>query len=52
MLWLKSKTRLTNIPNEAPVTKDFIAPNIKIKVKITIDHFENVQLKLSEIPQL
>ena len=43
VLRLKSKTQLTIIPNEAPVVKEFIAPSIKIKVKIAIDHVVNVQ---------
>ena len=48
----KPKTQLTIIPNEAPITKEFIAPSMKNRVKITIDHIENMQLKLSKNPQL
>ena len=34
MFWLKSKTQLTIIPNEAPVMNEIKAPNIRIRLKI------------------
>ena len=58
MLWLKSKTQLTIIPNEAPVMKELKPPNIMIKQKVENNQvgkvekriFDTSQLQLSQTP--
>ena len=58
MLWLKSKTQLTIIPNDAPVMNEIKAPIIRIRLKFKNDHvgkvekglFDTSQLKLNEPP--
>ena len=58
MLWLKSKTQLTVIANEAPVMNEIKAPNLRFKLKIKNDQvgkvekilFDTSQLQLIEMP--
>ena len=52
MLWLKSKTQLTIIPNEAPVINEIKAPNIRIRLKIKNDQVEKEDKRLSDTSQL
>ena len=46
MLWLKSKTQLTIIPNDAPVMSETKASNIRIKLKIKNDQVGKVEKRL------
>ena len=41
MLWLKSKTQLTIIPNEALVMNEIKAPNLKIRLKLKMTRLGN-----------
>ena len=51
-LWLKSKTQLTIITNEAPVKNEIKAPNRKMKMKIKKDHVGKAEKNLFETSQL
>ena len=52
MLWLKSKTQLTIIPNEATVMSDIKTPNIRIELKNKNDQVGKVEEGLLDISQL
>ena len=52
MLWLKSKTQLLFIPNEAPVMIEIKAPNISIKLKIKNDQVGKVEKGLFDTSHL
>ena len=52
MLWLKSKTQLIIIPNEAPVMNEIKAPNIRIKLKSKKDQVGKVEKGLFDTSQL
>ena len=52
MLWLKSKTQLVIIPNEASVMNEIKAPSIGIKMKIENDQVGKAEKGLFETPQL
>ena len=52
MLWLKSKTQLNIIPNEAPVMNEIKAPNIRIKLKIKFDQVGKVERRLFYTSQI
>ena len=41
MLWLKSKTQLTIIPNEAPVMNEIKEPKIRIRLKMKMINLGN-----------
>ena len=51
MLWLKSKTQLTVIPNEAPVMNDIKASNIRIELKIKNDQVGKAEKGLLDTSQ-
>ena len=51
MLWLKSKTQLFIIPNEAPVMNEIKAPNISIELKIENDQVGKVEKGLFDTSQ-
>ena len=52
MLWLKSKTELTIIPNEAPVMNEIKAPNKKNKLKNKNDQVGKVEKRVFDTSQL
>ena len=52
MLWLKSKTQLTVIPNEAPVMNKINAPNIRIELKTKNDQDEKMERRIFDTSQL
>ena len=52
MLWLKSKTQLTIIPNEAPVMIEIKAPNKKIRLKIKNDQVGKVEKGFFDTSQI
>ena len=52
MRWLKSKTQLTIITNEAPVRNEIKAPNRKIMAKIKKDHVGLAEKKLFQTSQI
>ena len=52
MLWLKSKTELTIVPNEASVMNQIKAPNTRIKLKLKNDQVGKVEKRLFDTSQL
>ena len=52
MLWLKSKTHLTIIPNEAAVMNEIKAPNIRIGLKIKNDQVGKLEKGLFDTSKL
>ena len=52
MLWLKAKTQLTIIPNEAPVMNEIKAPKIRTRLKIENDPVGKLEKGLFDTSQL
>ena len=52
MLWLKYKTQLTIVPNEAPVMIEIKSSKIRIKQKIKKDQVGKVEKRLFDSSQL
>ena len=52
MLWLKSKTQLSIIPNEAPVMNEIKTPKVSIELKTKKDQVGKVETGLFDTSQL